>query len=189
MELNLKTLHPQDLSWLTQDEVIQAISNTFPSRVLDSSVEWTIIETDWQILYKEDECNIIRYGKNILNETFKVYFHIYTDNFIIIGGDSQDQIANYMATAKLRNPAIIDTKTDYTNGARWFSTILKGRNFPRILTSTAPIKKGTDMTVIGDEYHLLGGMGCDNDPSIVKETMGYYSDLLIGVKIRLKHKK
>ena len=76
MELNLKTLHPQDLSWLTQDEVIQAISNTFPSRVLDSSVEWTIIETDWQILYKEDEYNIIRYGKNILNETFKVYFHI-----------------------------------------------------------------------------------------------------------------
>ena len=45
-----------------------------------------------------------------------------------------------MATAKLRNPAIIDTKTDYTNGARWFSTILKGRNFPRILTSTAPLK-------------------------------------------------
>lgn len=169
MELNFKTLHPQDLSWLTQEEVIQAISNTFPSRVLDSSVKWTIIESDWQILDKEDELNIIKYGKNILNNNYKIYFHIYTDDFIILRGDSQDQIANYVANTKLRNPAIIDTKTDYTNGARWFSTILKGRKFPRILISTAPIKKGTDSTIIGDEYHLLHGMGCDNDPSLVKK--------------------
>ena len=188
MELNFNTLHPQDLSWLTQDEVIQAITNTFPSRVLDSSVEWTIIESDWQILDKEDELNIIKYGKNIINHTFKIYFHIYTDDFIILRGDSQEHIANYMANAKAKNADIIDTKTDYTNGARWFSTILEGRRFPRILTSTAPIKKGTDATVIDDEYHLIHGMGCDNDPSIGEETMAYYSDLLIGSVIRVKFK-
>lgn len=187
--MDFKTLHPEDLSWLTHYEVMQAICNTFPSKILDESPRWTIIESDWQILDKDDKYNIVRYKDNIINEIHKVYFYIFTEDYIILRGDSAEQIANYVASAKLKNTDIIDTKTDYTNGEKWFSTILKGRQFPRILASTALIKCGKDSAVVEGEYHFLNNMGCGSDPSIGEESIAYYSDLLIGSNVRVKAKQ
>ena len=184
---NFYNTKPTDLAWLEREEIIEMISNTFPSKVLVDDSKWTTIVSHWSFLQKDNEMTKLQF-KEILEQKFTIYFTIMShENFMIIRGKNSESIANFVKMAKEKNGKIIDTKNDYTNGNS-FSTILEGRKFSSICFSLQPIPKGKDSVFINGDYFSLGSMGCGCDPSVEEESIAYFSDLLIGVTLRQREK-
>ena len=48
-----KDVEPCDLVYMTRDQIIELISNTFESEVIENDPEWTIIKSKWSIIHKD----------------------------------------------------------------------------------------------------------------------------------------
>lgn len=49
---------------------------------------------------------------DLVGKKFKVFFTLFPEDYLIIRGSSQDQIAEFVKSAKDKNPSIVDTKDD-----------------------------------------------------------------------------
>ena len=187
--MDFKDTYPHDLAWMELEDIIKCISNTFTSKVIEKDDKWTIIEADWQILVKDNKYNIYKFPNDLINKVHKIYFHIFTDTFLILRGHDAASIKAVVDMSMIKNDKIVDTKTDYANGNS-FATILKGRNFYGILFATDIVPKGKEFVRKDDKYHSLSTLcGCDpdvkNDAEEEDCNIAYFSDLLIGARVRL----
>lgn len=182
-KLTFSSVKPTDLAWLDREQIVDIISNTFESKVVSHDPTWTIVESKWHLIGKEDELERRGLSK-LIGKEFKIFFILFPEDYLIIRGSSKEQISEFVTYAKGKNSSIVDTKDDYTNGNS-FSTILRGRKFYNILWSFYPIPKGKDSIHKDGEIYSLKSMGCDGDPTIRINNIDYFSDLLIGTDVEM----
>ena len=54
-EQTFKDIEPSDLTYMSREQIITIISNTFESEVIEDDTEWTIIRSKWKVLHKDNE--------------------------------------------------------------------------------------------------------------------------------------
>ncbi len=183
-KLSFGNVRPCDLAWLTREQIIDIIGNTFKSVVADDNVDFTIVRSKWFVLNPDVDYLITE--KDV---KATVYFYITHEDFIILRGDTPEIISSYVKEAMGKDSSIIDSKEgDYKCGNH-FSTILYGRNFYRIWYSTARLRRGQDGIVKKGVYHSMNSMLCGSDPKIENKTISYFSDLLIGGRVTILNQK
>ena len=176
-EQTFKDIEPSDLVYMTREQIITIISNTFESEVIEDDPEWTIIRSKWKVLHKDNEMTKLSL-EDILDIEEYVYFHIFPDDFKIVRGSS-DKLSDF-----LRKAQSIDKSIVVDGGTEGQSLILKGRNFYEILYALAPIPKGEQSVDFDGDWYSLGSMGC-GDVRLDGKKVSYYSDLLVGSQIDL----
>jgi hypothetical protein len=177
-EQTFKNTEPSDLVYLTREQIIELISNTFDSEVIEDDPEWTIIRSTWKVIHKDNEMTKLSL-ENILDIEEYVYFHIHSDDFTIVRGSS-DKLQDF-----LRKAQSIDKSIVVDGGTEGQSLILKGRRFFQILYSLAPIPKGEHSVDFDGDWYSLESMGCGGDIRLDGKKISYYSDLLVGGQIDL----
>ena len=171
---------PHELALMLDNEVIDLISNTFKSKVISSDPNWLIIESDWKHIENDGNEFTNLQNAKLIGKTYKVYFHIFKDDFVVIRGNTET-LQNFLDEAQSKFPEI--SKSGGTEGS---SMIIKGRMFPNLLFALAPIPKGQDFVKKDGEYYSLSSMGCSTDISMRNKNIAYYSNLLIGSTLDLK---
>ncbi len=176
-EQTFKDIEPSDLTYMSREQIITIISNTFESEVIEDDPEWTIIRSKWKVLHKDNEMTKLSL-EDILDIEEYVYFHIFPDDFKIVRGNS-DKLSEF-----LRKAQSIDKSIVVDGGTEGQSLILKGRSFYEILYALAPIPKGEQSVDFDGDWYSLGSMGC-GDVRLDGKKVSYYSDLLVGSQIDL----
>jgi len=175
---------PYELALMEDQEIIDLISNTFKSKVISSDPKWIVIESDWKHIDNDGNGGGITKLQNaeLIGKTYKVYFHIYKDDFLILRGNPE-QLEALFNQAKSKFPSI--KKSGGTEGS---SLIIKGRMFPNILYALAPIPKDKDTIHVNGDYYSLKSFSCDTDIRLDKESIAYFSNLLIGSTIEQENR-
>lgn len=171
---------PHELALMLDNEIIDLISNTFKSKVVSSDPNWLIIESDWKHI--ENDPYLLLWNDKLIGKTYKVYFHIFKDDFLVIRGNTET-LQNFLDEAQSKFPEI--SKSGGTEGS---SIIIKGRMFPNLLFALAPIPKGQDVVIKDGEYYSLSSMSCSIDITMRNKNIAYYSNLLIGSTLDLNYK-
>ena len=176
-----KDVEPSDLVYMTREQIVTLISNTFKSEVIEDDPEWTIIKSKWSIIHKDNEMTKLSM-KDILDVEEYVYFHIFPDTYTIIRGSS-DKLSDFLKKAQS-----VDGKITTNGGTEGQSMILKGRKFYEILYALQPIPKGESSVTNEDgDWFSLNSMSCGGDIRLDGKKISYYSDLLIGSQVELDH--
>jgi hypothetical protein len=164
---------PHELLLMEDNEIVDLISNTFESKVISSDPKWMVIESEWSHIDNDGDEFTKLQNNDLMGESFKVYFHIFKEDYSIIRGESSELI-KFLNLAKSKFPKI--KKSGGTEGS---SMIIEGRMFPRLVYALATIPKGKDFVDVDGEYYSLNSMGCSSDIRFSK-TIAYFSNLLIG---------
>lgn len=177
-EKTFKDIEPSDLIYMTREQIITIISNTFESEVMEDDPEWTIIRSKWKVLHKENEMTRLSLA-DILDTEEYVYFHIFPDDYTIVRGNS-DKLSTFLKKAKS-----VDNSIRVNGGTEGQSLILKGRKFFEILYALAPIPKGEQSVDFDGDWYSLNSMSCGGDIRLDGKKISYYSDLLIGGQVEM----
>ena len=174
-----KDVEPCDLIYMTREQIIELISNTFESEVIEDDPEWTIVKSKWKVLEKDNELTKLRM-KDILDIEDYVYFHIYPDDYTIVRGA---HIQEFLKKAQSINNSI---RVD--GGTEGQSLILKGKDFYEILFALSPIPKGESSVITeDDEWYSLKSLGCGGDIRLDGKKISYYSDLMVGSDFEMNY--
>ncbi len=164
-------IYPSDLTYMTREQIVELISNTFESEIVSNDPEWTIVKSKWEVIHKDDDITKSTM-EEILDIKKDVFFHISKNSYKIIRGDSED-ISNFIRKNSLNIPNL-DTESG--------SLILSDGTFYEIFFALKPIPKGEgDMQDENGDYYHLHSMSCGSDIRLQnEENISYFSDLLIG---------
>jgi hypothetical protein len=185
---NFSTLCPRDLAWLTPDQVVDTISNTFESKVISNQefpkYSYITIESTWHILDRNEKWNLLRYQDNheFLTQKYRIYFLLYIhkdkyDQFLILRGE-KNKLDEFVGYAKSKNSNLTN---DPINDR---SVILHRPDFCQICWSTYPVPGEMDSISVNDKFHNINAFGA-LDVSGDSKTFTYFSDLLIGSHLEL----
>lgn len=169
--------YPKDIGLMEDKEIIDLISNTFQSKVISIDPNWIVIESEWEHIDENDEFIKLQ-NRDLIGKKFKIFFHIFKDDFLILRGDNE-KLEEYLNEAKRKFPNI--TQTGGTEGS---SMIIRGRRFPNLLYAFAPIPKNKESVFVDGEYYSLSSMSCSTDIRIQDKTIAYFSNLLIGSSVK-----
>ena len=164
---------PHELLLMEDKEIFDLISNTFESKVISSDPKWMIIESEWSHIDNDGDEFIRLQNRDLMSESFKIYFHIFKEKYSIIRGESSE-LMKFLNLAKTKFPPIKSGGTDDS------SMIVEGRMFPRLVYALTPVPKGKEFSVVDGEYYSLNSMGCSSDIRFSSKTIAYFSNLLIG---------
>ena len=167
-----------DLSWMTREDIIATISNTFESEIVSDDPDWTIIKSKWKLIngagYPNSSEDFLR------NKLFQIYFFIYKvrfdgDNFMIIRGNNDD-LEKYLKEVVKK----VDAKYRLTDN----SAIYEKKNLSRVFWASQIINKGEERAEIENNIFLMQNMLWDIDVSLRENrNLAYLSDLLIGTHL------
>jgi len=177
-----------DLCWMTVGQVITMIMATFPgSKIIESSREWTIVESPWEIIEVPDLKMLTdNYDDVIKKNKFRIYFHISVNSYKIIRGSYENisKFLDYLGEKGVENYHIrpgLDTSST--------SFIFRGNEMPYICWSYGAIQRGEECVESpnGNDF-LLNNMGCNEIRLDNKDnkTIAYFSTLLIGSDIEIR---
>lgn len=179
-----KDVQTTDLVYLTLEQIIALVLNTFESEIINDNPKKTVIKSKWKVLEKENEMTS-KMLSDIIDDEFEVYFHIYPQDYIIVRGEPT-KLNEFLTKVQS-----IDKSIKQSGGTEGKSVILKGKNFYNILYSLPSDVDDHDYDDLGEydwnnDWDYLRSMGCGGDLRLEGKTIAYYSDLLIGTQMEME---
>jgi hypothetical protein len=181
--MNFHNTLAEDIIWLTREEIINIIFETFDSVIVNKNKNFTVIKSKWKILEPNNELNILRYKESgVLNGTFDIYFYIWKTKYYSVKIENPDEYDLFLQKVKSRN--IQYEEYDYEDGYKHIS--LRNDAFPCLGYCTIKLPPKKTFKYTNDEFHSLDVMITSCSLNVKKKTFAYYSDLLIGQTILIK---
>lgn len=180
----MKDYNASDLIWLDKEKIVEIIQSTFESTIVEKDQNQTVIKVKWCVLDKENELNILKYGKDFINSFYNIYFYVYTplkeeDQFVIVRNNKNNvDLKKFAEESILKNSNISSYRLTDNN-----SLIVDRKDICRIFWSMDLIPKGKDHVIKNGELITFQNMLCDIDVDFAN--MMYLSDLLIGTHLEL----